>query len=75
MTHLALCVLFGLVGKDNDLFGLAVLNDLCADTCTVYERCADLDRLAVCRNSNDFADCDFVFCLNVKLFNKNLVSD
>ena len=66
MTELALFVLFGFVGHNRDLFGLAVLYDLSCYGCARNIRRTDCDTVII-------SDCDnliegvFALCFGVSI--------
>jgi hypothetical protein len=51
VSLLSLFTLLRLVSENSDLLSLAVLQNLCAYSCTVNIRCTDLDSI-VCSESN-----------------------
>ena len=74
MTHFTLFVLFGLVGENSNLLGLAVFQNGSLNRCALNLRSADFHAIVV-RDHNDFVDGDLGVSFTLELLYKNDVSN
>ena len=73
MTEFSLLVLLSLVGHNGNLLGLAVLNCLGSNGCTLNIGSADLDSVVTC-NCNNLVENNFAVAFYIKLFDKNNIA-